>query len=732
MALDERYVTGFSLEEYFVDKDSGTPLAAGTIEFWEDSNRTTPKNVYTLSGSPPNYTYSVLPNPVVLSGVGTIEDNSGNNVALYCYPYDGLDNAELYYVVVKDAAGVVQFTREAWPNITDATNIQNQNTVTNELDNPQFVEVLFDPSASVTLAIATSATTVQIAPGWFLEATASSPSTIVVGRTSIAGSQGLPTNPPYTINFTMGANISAATIYQRLNNNPDIWSALSGDTYGYLATAIVLSEDTDVTIKYVPSTGTSQTLLTASNATGVPVAYRNTVQLEVGDNTETSDSGYVDIVIELDASKTAQQGFTSVQVVGVDSDQDDIFYNQETVSRQKSLLSSYYKPQLAYKQVPSHLIGWDFPFNPSQFGETIPVAAIGANKSQYVWDQTIAFQTIDSGVSFARAASGALEVTGKQTGQIALVQYLPQANARSLLGQRISVHIAGLTSIVGGISGKVTIWYTDDAALPDVSDGTNESLVLTIDSTGKPVTTTGNWSEVPRGGLGDATFKIEESSTTQFNDIDLSGWDLEGAAAVNTTTFVAIVVGFESFLEDDTIDIHSISLCSGDIATRPAPIPEDDVLRNCRYYYETSYVSDVTPGTVTDVGMITEPLRYTDPLDGGGITRTIAAYASGFSLEFTTQMRSSSPVITVYSTATGDANKAYGVIELELAGNPDDTITAELNVSDEWNQVGLSARRVTFEAATVDPVISKITLQSLVGAPYISFHYVVDARLGIV
>ena len=43
MALDSRYVTTTSLEEYFVDKDDGTPLAGGTITFFEDDNRAVPK-----------------------------------------------------------------------------------------------------------------------------------------------------------------------------------------------------------------------------------------------------------------------------------------------------------------------------------------------------------------------------------------------------------------------------------------------------------------------------------------------------------------------------------------------------------------------------------------------------------------------------------------------------------------------------------------------------------------
>jgi len=62
------------------------------------------------------------------------------------------------------------------------------------------------------------------------------------------------------------------------------------------------------------------------------------------------------------------------------------------VPRQIDHLFHYYKPLLAYKPIPSALIGWDFPTNPAQFGVTGSTGAIGANKSAYAWDQTILFQ----------------------------------------------------------------------------------------------------------------------------------------------------------------------------------------------------------------------------------------------------------------------------------------------------------------------------------------------------
>jgi len=120
--LNPLYVTNTSLNQYLVDKSTGAPLAGGTVYFYQDINRTTLKSVYQLTqlAGPPsnNYSYVALPNPIVLSGVGTIADpNSGDQIPLYYLPYTNLiDNVmDLYYIEVYDANGLLQFTREAWP-----------------------------------------------------------------------------------------------------------------------------------------------------------------------------------------------------------------------------------------------------------------------------------------------------------------------------------------------------------------------------------------------------------------------------------------------------------------------------------------------------------------------------------------------------------------------------------------------------------------------------------------
>jgi hypothetical protein len=177
-------------------------------------------------------------------------------------------------------------------------------------------------------------------------------------------------------------------------------------------------------------------------------------------------------------------------------------------------------------------------------------------------------------------------------GQFAVIQYLDQASAREILNDKIAAHIKMSTSRIAELGGVVSLWYTTDATLPTVTDGTNDSLVLTLDADGKPATFNGNWSEVPRSNRGNAFFDVSPNSV--INNIPLTGWNLNDQTLANGATFFAIVVGFALANAADTFDFHSISACSGDIATPPAPkTPSETLIDSQRFYWKTFLPSTV-------------------------------------------------------------------------------------------------------------------------------------------
>lgn len=142
MPLNPQYVIAPSLQVVFRDKDTGLPLRNGVIYFWKDQARSEPKPIFKLSGSPPNYGYTQLPNPLTLSAIGTMDDpNTNQDIIPYYFPYDADGNVELYFIEVYSeggkTSGTLQFTREGWPNISESVGPEEQ-AFENYIPNGQF------------------------------------------------------------------------------------------------------------------------------------------------------------------------------------------------------------------------------------------------------------------------------------------------------------------------------------------------------------------------------------------------------------------------------------------------------------------------------------------------------------------------------------------------------------------------------------------------------------------
>lgn len=611
MALDPRYITDTSLLEYFVDKSTGYPLGGGIVSFWEDTARTVPKLVYELTGAPPNYTYTPLPNPIILSSVGTPQNTNGDEVAIYYYPFDALGNLQLYYVTIVNALGEPQFTRQAWP-FNDANSIApipggNSNAINNQLKNSQFVAVLFNPAAPYVINIAGAGSYVfPIAPEWNLNVTTTGASTVTVTRTSITGAAALPGNPPYTMTITPGANITSLSVSELLENNPDIWSPQNiASTNGWLNGSILLAPGSSVMMLYAPSQGPSQLILNANNMTGLYTQFNHTVQLAPATNTDNSNVGFVNIVLQLPVAVATT--FSNVQVVGLETNVPNIPYAQQTVNLQLANLAYYYYSNLVMNSsANSSLAGWDFDLNPAQFlGPTLAASAAGANTSRYVWDQTIIFQVVNNGPAISRGTNGCFTVTATNTGGFAIIQYLPAQMAQKILNNRNSVNVAAFTNNAGGLIGTVSLWYTTGATLP--SCAANNSIVATLNADGSVATTNlaggQPWSQVPRPGFGNATFTVGPSpNTTNFNDYGFSGWDMQGIAATNTATFFAIVVGFAPLTAASVLNVDSISLNPGNVPARPSVKTINASYADCYLYYQKSFVNATIPAQGVGIG----------------------------------------------------------------------------------------------------------------------------------
>lgn len=145
MPLDSRYILASDLLSAFFDKDTGEPLSNGVITFYQDQARTIPKNVFQISGTPPNYIYTDLGNEITLSATGLMQNpDTGQIIILLYFPFEGTPapndsdgTIELYYVTCYNEDGVEQWTREGWPNYTDTTSTEVD--FTNFIPNGQFL-----------------------------------------------------------------------------------------------------------------------------------------------------------------------------------------------------------------------------------------------------------------------------------------------------------------------------------------------------------------------------------------------------------------------------------------------------------------------------------------------------------------------------------------------------------------------------------------------------------------
>lgn len=203
---DPRFIAYEVFEHYFVNKMTGAPLAAGVVTFYKDNDRTVKKPVYQLTGSPPNYSFSALPNPCILSAVGTFQDGSGNNIVPYFFPYDDQGNIELYYITVTSAfPGLVpQFVRPAEPpNVADLIAADSE-SAENFIANGQFL--VHNDIISATNPPITTVDGIDMQPiaqgGWFFKRTTGGLSTFANEFVRISSPvSGANDFPRYAFNF---------------------------------------------------------------------------------------------------------------------------------------------------------------------------------------------------------------------------------------------------------------------------------------------------------------------------------------------------------------------------------------------------------------------------------------------------------------------------------------------------------------------------------------------------
>lgn len=722
MAYDQHYIPAFSIEDVLLDKDTGAPLSGGLVYFEEDNQRGVLKPVYQITGTSPNYTFIQLPNPVVLSSIGTFQDALGNPQIPYFYPYvldaDGNLVRDYYYIRVTSSEGVPQFTREAQPYFIDQTETAVDNIITNELSNPQFGVVTFDQSqSSFTYTLSAPASQVlNIAPDWELVATGAGAVTITLSQLSPVGSDNLPTNPGTILSIT-SSGVTSLILRQRIFGSPNLWG--SGNISCNFVAKTYSGAEATLSMYYSQSNGAVTGLLIKEATLAADGSYgqfQGSVLVPTSDSTESSPTAYIDIYFQLPIN--IHLDITSVMIASTGATViPAVDYDQQSFPRQVDHLFHDYKDPLLFKPVSSYLVGWDFPLNPAQEHVSGSLGAIGANKGAYAWDQTIIYQTVDNSVGYARDGGGSLLLTTTATTQIALIQYLPANEAIKILENDLSSYVR----LYGNDSTTFTVslWWSTAVSLPVVAGGTNDTFVLGLDASGHPSSVAADWTEVPRGNYGRAV----SSLTTTLTDHPFIGWQKYAQTVASTATFFAIVVGTSSIASAKAIGFNSISLVPGQVATIPAPQTLDEVLRECQYYYETTYGYNIASPTASITNSITALQNYI-----GGPTND-DLYARTFSISYAVPKRV--PITpALYSYMGTAADSVTGVLKRTIAD-----FATGITVTGNWIVAGNGNRGVSYVSNTDVSIMTDPTNPISKGSVfdgYIAYHYIADARLGIV
>ena len=744
MAIDSHYVSSSDLESYYVSKDSGLPLAAGTVTFYEDNSRITLKTVYELSGSPPNYTFTPLPNPITLSSVGTPQNAGGDNITVYYRPYDTDESSEtfgdvqLYYVVVKDSHGVEQLTREAWP--PDAFNggsgtDTNAVPVQNQISNSQFTRTFLNPgnaattqdSETMSYVTAGGTTTVEFAPDWSFEIGGTG--TVTVQRKALAGLAANPTNPPYSIKVTT-TGVSSCKLIQRFNSNSGLWGSTVDNTI-YLSSMMVAKNNSltpaGVQMAYKPSSGNAPTTIFDQAITGSGyVQYSDGSQVEIPQSMDTNKGtdGYVDIYIQLPVPCDLE--ITSIQVVPSFNATSAaiVTYDETSSNRDQALMGDYYIPRLEAKPINSLLTAWDFPLNPAQqFGTSVTMTATDS----YIWDQTVAARkTANVTVTRDSVSGGISFLHGAVSDAFYIAQYLSGAEAKKVIGNRLSVNINGYTAAAG--SGTITgrVYLLRGTSTASFGTGTSSTGAVTtplgtIAANGTFTITAANWQLIPRSGLDTATCTLNKLTTNADidnpNNYGFNGWEITDASQIADTDKVAIVATFACGAAVNQFTINSISLVPGDIPCRPAPKTVTEVLSDCQYYYERSYDLGTASGTATTNSSATQLMQALN--SGTGFSVGAAAFSINYK-----GIKRAVPTITFYSTKVGTS----GSLTVNSTADNVTWATNDKVVASFWGTViNAGTNSTTYQSNSGTSIIGAGTYSA-----YLSYHYVSDARLGIV
>lgn len=725
MAISPLYIPLFNIEEVILDKDTGLPLSGGVVKFYRDSQRVTPKPVYTITGTSPNYTFTSVGTQLTLGIAGDFVDGNGNPFVPYAYPYDENGDIDLYYVTVVSSGNVAQFVRQAVPYVVSSEinpgDIVNDG---NQISNPQFVEISFPQSGSTTLSITGSNTVTPIAPDW--DIISSGTGNIVIERLEPTASN-VPTNPPYALRIEADAAFGAAvTLRQRLYNSPSIFRG--GFASATFTAAVISGGNSAISLTYAPSVGTSTQIIPNTSITtdGAYHTIQGNSEITVQNN-DPASTGYIDILITIPTGRNI--AITSIQVIGLEFSA-DIIFDEQSSARQKDHLFHYYEDAVVRQPKSNLLTGWNFGLNPWQFRSS---TTSNLANNAYTADQTIIVQQayVDSATA-NNVAIGSASFTENYafeikavtaTNKFAMIQYIEPYTIAPYWGQTLSLRIRAnfTTTQVSPVIPRFKVRLMYKAGLPGTISQTVPVSAWANTDDAIPTVSGDSWTYI--NAISDPTYTL----TGTMTDFNFDGFTLPASTNANMTLAVVFIM-MNNLIETGTADlihIERVSLVNNHFAIDASPETWDESLRKCQYYFEHSYdVSQPAIGTgvVSEVGTRFTKNDYIE--NGGAVSIKRRPFGSDFM-----QVKNKVPTMRFYSPDSTTADRVR-IILRDANGN---ATLSSTNTAVSTGYSALSASTTNFYY--LPTVSAEVAAHAGVNAQqyYVQteFHYEADSRLGV-
>lgn len=604
-ALNPLLIQAPVMSYYFVNKDTAQALSAGIVVFYRDSEHSVKKPVYQVTEAPgPIFTYTELSNPLELSSSGVFVDQNGAPILIYLYPYEGSPNdvtpsknIDLYFIQIYSSGGVLQQTISAFPSGVTIASVEASGDTDNLIANPQFSSVSFNNQSSCAITVTGSPQVSPIAPGWDLVTNGTGTVTVTQVASLLTS---IPSQPPYWLNISSTGMSAPLQLRQRFYGSPRL--LVGSFVSGYFVVSS-LTFVTPVVMSYVPSHGTPASIPIVTINTTADGNWHDTTGLtstvEIAPtiiNPDDAPDGYVDIIITIQPN--VQIGISSIQLAAVSALNITEGFLQQPVARETDHLFHYYEPSLLQQPKSTILTGWDFALNPWQFQ---PTAKTTITVNQYIADQTILVQqAYVASATGSNIASGqatpalnkALQLTAvTATNQFAIIQYIDPTTIAPYWNESLSSLVKASLTTVNNTSCHIKmrlIWRT---TVPSTI-GQNEPFSSW--SAGSDPVLAAGWNYVVP--LNDPAYILSSTATAYSFDSML----LPAASAATMTLGIMLytIDNLSITGTADSIQINSISLVHNDFAVESEPKTFDQVLRECQYYYETSF----EPGTASSTG----------------------------------------------------------------------------------------------------------------------------------